>query len=388
MTATIIISICGLLLAGYVFDLTSSKTKIPAVILLLLLGAGTRQVSDVLHIAVPNLGFLLPVLGTVGLILIVLEGSLELELDQSKIPLIKKSFTGALLSLLALAAALAFTFQYFTGAPFQQCLANAIPFCVISSSVAIPTARHLIQRDREFVTYESSLSDILGVLLFNFVALNTSFSVLSFAEFGLQVLIIALVSFISTLGLAFLLNKIDHHIKYVPIVLLLILIYTVSKEYHLPSLLFILLFGLFLGNLERLKTFRWIQTLNPEKLDAEAQKFKELVVEATFLIRSLFFILFGYLIQVSELQNAETVVLAVGIVVAIFLFRAVQLKLSGLPLNPLLFLAPRGLITILLFLAVAPGQAIPLVNNSLLIQVVVGSALLMMVGMMFNKKTS
>jgi hypothetical protein len=40
--------------------------------------------------------------------------------------------------------------------------------------------------------------------------------------------------------LSFLLNKIQHHIKFVPIVLLIILIYEISKIFHLPALIFIL----------------------------------------------------------------------------------------------------------------------------------------------------
>lgn len=44
MTIAIIITLCILLLLAYVFDLTSSKTKVPSVILLLLLGFAMRQV--------------------------------------------------------------------------------------------------------------------------------------------------------------------------------------------------------------------------------------------------------------------------------------------------------------------------------------------------------
>jgi hypothetical protein len=51
----------------------------------------------------------------------------------------------------------------------------------------------------------------------------------------------------------FLLNKIDHHIKFVPIILLIILIYEISKIFHLPALIFILVFGLSIGNLDELK---------------------------------------------------------------------------------------------------------------------------------------
>ncbi|HEY5462014.1 MAG TPA: hypothetical protein VIJ95_02045 [Hanamia sp.] len=46
MTITIIIIICIFLILAYIFDLTSSRTKIPSVILLLLSGWIARQVSD------------------------------------------------------------------------------------------------------------------------------------------------------------------------------------------------------------------------------------------------------------------------------------------------------------------------------------------------------
>ena len=77
---------------------------------------------------------------------------------------------------------------------------------------------------------------------------------------------------------------------------------------------------------------------------------------------------------------------ALGIVTLIFIFRAIQLKLSKIPLAPLLFVAPRGLITILLFLSIAPTQKIALVTKSLIIQVIVLTALTMMVGLMSTKR--
>ena len=385
MTTTIIITFCVLLLIAYVFDLTASKTKIPSVILLLLLGWAVRQLTLIIDIHLPDFSPILPVLGTVGLILIVLEGSLELELNKSKFGLIRKSFFGALVPMIALAFLLAFAFRYFGHFGLKDSLTNAIPFCVISSAIAIPSVRNLSSHNKEFVIYESSLSDILGVLIFNFLALNETIDRFSFGNFGLQLLIITVVSFIATIGLSFLLSKIEHHIKFVPIILLVVLIYAVSKIYHLPGLIFILLFGLSIGNLDELKRFKWIEKFKPDELNKEVNKFKELTIEAAFLIRALFFLLFGYLIETSEVLNADTFIWALAIVFFIFAFRLIQLKLSKLPLQPLLFVAPRGLITILLFLSIEPTNTISLVNKSLIIQVIILTALLMMFGLMANK---
>jgi len=387
MSIAIIITICVLVLTAYIFDLTSTRTKVPSVILLLLLGWVVRQLTAYFSLSIPDLSPALPVLGTIGLILIVLEGSLELELHETKKPLIRKSFLLALFPMLVLAFALAYTFQQFGQPNFRHNLVNAIPLCVISSAIAIPSVRTLTQHNKEFVIYESSLSDILGVLFFNFVALNDHIDLYVVGHTFLQLIIIVVVSFAGTIALAYLLSKIDHHVKFVPIILLVILIYAVSKVYHLPGLIFILFFGLFLGNLVELKQYRWINKLEPDELNKEVHKFKDLTIEGAFLIRALFFILFGYHIEASELLNTDTLIWSVSIVAAIFIFRAIQLKVLKLSLSPLLFIAPRGLITILLFLSIEPANSIGLVNNSLITQVIILTALIMMFGLMSHKAT-
>jgi Kef-type K+ transport system membrane component KefB len=386
MTITIIIALCGLLLIAYFFDLTSSLTKIPSVLLLLLLGWIVRQVSQLLEIKIPDLTFLLPFLGTLGLVLIVLEGALELEFNKSKKAIITKSFLVALIPMICLAFLLGYMFQYFGNVSLKEGLTNAIPFCVISSAVAISSAINLTSGDREFIIYESSFSDILGVLFFNFISRNEVINLQSTGHFTLQLLIISLISFIATLGLSYLLSKIEHPIKFVPIILLVILIYAISEVYHLPALVFILLFGLFLGNLDELKQSKWIQLLRPRELDKEVSKFKELIAEVTFLIRALFFLLFGFLMKKSEILNTETIIWAIGITAAIFIIRAISLKIMKLPLSPLLFVAPRGLITILLFIAVVPNNAISFINSSLVIQVIILTVLVTMVGLLISKK--
>jgi potassium/hydrogen antiporter len=386
MTITVIITFCILLLIAYLFDLTSSKTKIPSVILLLFLGWSVRQLTNLLDIKLPDFSAILPVLGTIGLILIVLEGSLELELSKSKFGLIRKSLIGAFIPMIALAFVIAFLFRYFGHFGLKNSFINAIPFCIISSAIAIPSVRSISASDKEFVIYESSLSDIFGVLIFNFITLNQIINTNSFGHFALQLLIITAVSFFATIGLSFLLNKIEHHVKFIPIILLIILIYAVSKTYHLPGLIFIIIFGLFIGNLDKLKQFKWMKRLKPEELNKEVQMFKKLTNEAAFLIRALFFLLFGYLIKTSEVLNTDTLLWALSIVLLIFIFRTIQVKISKLPLKPLLFIAPRGLITILLFLSIESKNNISLVNNSLIIQVIILTALLMMIGLMTNKK--
>lgn len=86
----------------------------------------------------------------------------------------------------------------------------------------------------------------------------------------------------------------------------------------------------------------------------------------------------------EEIINSDTILFAIGIVALIYVFRAIQLKFFKIKLKPLLFIAPRGLITILLFLNIPQAQKLEIVNNSLIIQVIVLTALVMMLGLIFN----
>lgn len=384
MTQSVLITLCILLLLAYVFDLSATWTRIPSVILLLLVGWLVRQGTDALHIVVPDLQPVLPILGTIGLILIVLEGSLELEVRRSKVPMVMKSVWVALLPMMLLSAALSWSLSAYEGLTFREGLLNAIPLAIISSSIAIPSAHTLRADKREFILYESSLSDIFGVVLFNLVLINETFGWGVAGNFFLDLLLMLVITVLTTAGLAYLLSKINHRIKFVPLILMIILIYSLAKDLHLPALILILFMGLFLANLEQIKEHRLVRGLKPDALIREVQKFRELTTEITFLFRALFFLLFGYLIETHELLNAETLLVAILICAGIFILRYLFLRLFRIPVVPVLFYAPRGLITILLFLSVPIQLASGVINRSLILQVILLTALVMMAGTMIH----
>jgi cell volume regulation protein A len=386
MSLAIIIVVCILLLLAYIFELSSPLTKIPSVILLLFLGWGVRQIINFFEFPVSDFSALLQILGTIGLILIVLEGSLDLEIRREKIPALWKSLIIAIVPMLFVAFILAIPFQYFGHCTYNIALLNAIPFCVISSAIAIPSVSNLKGFNKEFVIYESSLSDIFGILFFNFIVMNDTFSLMSLGVFSFQIVLMIIISLVAVFGLSYLLSHNKHHINYAPIIFLVILIYAISKELHLPGLVFIIVFGLFLGNIRKLWNYKLIKKLEPETLANEVLKFKEINVEATFVVRALFFLLFGFLMDANQLLNLNTLPWALIIVSFILFVRWGILKLLKLSLTPLLYIAPRGLITILLFLAIAPEQTIGIANKSLIIQTIIISALVMMVGLISDKR--
>lgn len=386
MTIPLIIVICLLVLVAYAFDVSSKRTRIPTVIILLIMGHLLRYGISFFNINIPNLEPLLPIVGTIGLILIVLEAGLDLELNKHKKAIVSKSFLSALVPLLFLFLIIGFAISYYTGASMTNSFINAIPFCIISSAIAIPSVQNLSGEKKEFVIYESSMSDILGVILFNFLLSNETIGINSFLIFIIEIVIMLLISLVASIGLAFLIKKIDHHVKFIPIMVMIILVYAIAKIYHLPALIFILIFGLFLNNLDELTHFSFIKKLQPRRLNIEVHRFSKLIAEVAFLIRTIFFILFGYTISAKTLLNVETLPFASGIIILIVVIRFIQLKVFKTEITPLLFIAPRGLITIMLFLSIPLSKKVNFINDSLLIQVIILSAILMMFGLMFTKE--
>jgi len=275
-----------------------------------------------------------------------------------------------------------------SGEPLISSFVNAIPLSIISSAIVIPSAKHLSSNTKEFVIYESSLSDIFGVIAFNFFATDEILNLGTFTDFSLQLILMLIISLGACLGLAYLLKLIAHHVKFIPILLIVVLIYSISEIYHLPALIFVLLFGLFLNNIDDLRHFRFVRKMDPDNFNKEIHRFREMISEFTFLIRSLFFLLFGFLIDINELMNIESIILALLITGIIFIIRYVYFKITKADTLELIFLAPRGLITILLFLTIPSSMQIPYVNESLMILVIIFTSLSMMFGLMFKKDTN
>lgn len=386
MTTSILISILSLLILAYLFDISSSYTKIPSVIMLLISGWLVKSGTKLLGIEIADLNIALPILGTIGLILIVLEGSLELELNKSKLPLILKTIGVSFIPMIIFSTCFAYAISYFDKIPFSQGLVNAIPFGIISSAIAIPSVKHLSPSLKEFIIYESSLSDIFGVILFNYIIIYEKTKTISASGILIEISVVLLITLFSIVILSYLLSKITHHVKFAPIIITIILIYLIAKEYHLPALIFIMMFGLFLGNLSKFGRYKIVQKLKPQFLEKEVKKFQDLNSEMTFMIRALFFLLFGFLIEIEELLNIDTSIWAGAIILSLFFLRFIFLKIMRVQIFPTIFIAPRGLITILLFLTIPVEMSSSLVNRSLIIQTIIASAFIMMIGLMFYKK--
>lgn len=386
-TYTTLIILSGLVIFSYLFDLVANKTKLPSVLLLLLLGIGLRLLLDNLDLHTFNFLRILPTLGTVGLILIVFEGSLELKYDKAKNKIIKGAFLSAIVILLVTVSVITFIIYQITKQDLYLCFANAIPFSVISSAIAIPSVASLNKKTKEFIIYESSFSDILGIILFNFVISNTHISPGSFASLGLETILILVLSIISCVFLLYIMGRISHHIKFFLIISILILVYAIGQSYHLSSLVLILAFGLFLNNADTIK-YAWFKTIFIYKnLSNDLAQLHQLSAESAFIIRTFFFVIFGFTMNIYELNNQDILINGFLILCSIYIIRFAYLfffkKEHVLPEG---FVSPRGLISILLYYNLPESMRLPEVGTAFLFMIVLGSSLVMSIGIMASKK--
>ncbi len=388
-TYTTLIILSGLVIFSYLFDLIAGKTKVPSVILLLFLGIGIRLGVDYFGLHTINFTSILPALGTLGLILIVFEGALELKYSKNKNAVIRKSFLSALSILLLTSCLITYAFYYISGESIYRCFVNAIPFCVVSSAIAIPSASGISKEKKEFIIYESSFSDILTVVLFNFVISNDHINVSAFAKLGAELGIILLVAIGSCLLLLYLIGRLTHHIKSFLIISILILVYSIGQSFHLSSLIIVLALGLFLNNSGQIRLGWFRKYFIYPTLGYDIKQLFQLSAESAFIMRTFFFIIFGYTMDVYQLQSWSVIMNGGLVLLLIYLVRFLYLKLvlkSGL--MPELVIIPRGLISVLLFYNIPANIKIPMLGTGLLFVVILGTSIIMSLGLLGTKKQS
>lgn len=387
VTNYIILILCIIVILSYLFDIAGTYIKIPGVIFLIFLGIAMQYIVKTIHLEVPNLQPVLPVIGTLGLIMIVMEASLDLKLEKRKKSLIIKSITSAFILFAVFTAAFSYIMVEFFSLSIHDSVLTGIPLGIISSTVAITAAANLSQDDKEFVVYESAFSDAFGIIIFDFILISQGTFVQGISNFLLSILITVLIALITTSVLAILLHKITYHINYVIIMTAIVMVYVLAKLALLPALMLVLIFGLILANNRILENTPIRRYVDFPKFRNDLKSFKVILTELTFLVRSLFFIMFGYYTRVEGLLEKQNIITALLITAGIFILRLIFIKqVLRMPVVPLFFFSPRGLITILLFLSIPAASRIPFISEEVVTLIIFFTIFIMMIGAFFRKR--
>ena len=375
-----VISLCVIIIISFFFNMLAKRTNIPSVLLLIFLGLGIQLLLNYYGIE-PEYFNTLEVLGIVGLIMIVLEAALDLELKKEKFPIIWKSIVIALVSLGLSSVLIAFIIQLFIqNIEFLPALIYAIPFSIMSSAIIIPSVANLMEYKREFMIYESTFSDILGIMFFYLLIENigtTGFFEIVWS-LGSNIVFTLLVAVVFSYLLTYVIQFIKSEAKFFLFLAVLVLLYAEAKLLHLSSLLIILMFGMLLRNHKVLLFGKLKKWLDDEAIESLFKDFKMITIETSFLVRTFFFVFFGISLSLTTLGNWQ--VWAISLLFLVVLYGVRYFMFLGIErknIFPQVLIAPRGLISILLFFAIPEDFHVPEFESGALLVVIIFSSLIM-----------
>ena len=384
----ILIFFSALVLCAFVWDHFGRRLKVPTVLFLLGTGLGLKALANYAGLDYSFVNDSLPIIGSIGLILIVLEGSMELEITADKRKIIHRSLWAAGLLLIFNSLILALGFSFFTEQSFRICLINAVPLAIISSAIAIPSAARLPASEREFVIYESSFSDVLGVMLFSLLIETDSFTPLVLVEVSGKIIAVLIIALVSIVLLAFFMDKVVTRVRHLPVIAALIMIYAIGGLLHLPALLIILAFGLYASNLHHPWLARVMERVHSSRLKEEMHQLHHLTAEVAFFVRTVFFVFLGFSVELSDLSVGAPWAWAGACLLVLVLLRVICLKglMKREPMHSLPYLMPRGLITILLFLKIPDALQLKVLPPGMTLLIVFLSVLWMTAGLWRERK--
>lgn len=386
----LIIEASVIIILSFFFGEVSRKTNIPSVLMLILLGIGLKLVLDSIGQGDLQFEAILEVLGIIGLIMIVLEAALELKLRRDKYLPIAKAMGIALIGLLASTWVAALILQQFIPAmETKTAWLYATPLSILSSAIIIPSVSGLSEVKKEFHIYESTFSDIMGIMLFYFLTGQVEAAEHSsgLVGFGGNLVLTVVISFIASYLIILVFQNIRSQVKLFLLIAVLLLLYSLGKQMHLSSLIIILIFGLLIANMKLFFRGRLSKWLNLEKAKGVYEGLHVITMETAFVVRTFFFVIFGLTISLASLASLNVALVSGLIILSIYLIRFVILRVFvGADIIPQLFIAPRGLITILLFNAIPEEAQVAGFEAGILLFIIIASSLIMTFAMIYDKQ--
>lgn len=386
----LIIGSSVILILSFFFGELARKTNIPSVLMLIILGIVLKLGLDYYVPGTPDFKNYLEILGIIGLIMIVLEAALELELKREKLVPIAKALVIALVGLmLSTWVAALILHQFIEGMSMDSAWLYGTSLSILSSAIIIPSVTRLRDHKKEFHIYESTFSDILGIMLFYFLAgkMGEGDHGSGLIGFGGTVVATIVISLIASYIIVLLFQRIKSHTKLFLLIAVLLLLYAIGKKMHLSPLLLILVFGLLIANMQLFFQGPLKKWLHMEKAKEIYEGLHVVTMETAFVVRTFFFVIFGLTITLSSLASFKVALISLLIILSIYAIRFVILRVSlGKDILPQLYIAPRGLITVLLFYAIPEEAIVPNFEPGILLFIIIGTSLIMTAAMIQDKR--
>ena len=304
MSPSIAIGIIGIvILLGFVGEMFFSFTKIPSILFLMLAGL---ILGPIYHIFNQQLFIdFAPYLSTLVLILIMFSGGLELNF----ITVFKSSIYSMILILIGLFLSIVLVGSFFYimggGDVMQSLMLGTIVSCS-SSTVIMPLLSNInaSAKNKTVIAIESTFNDafaiIILIVLINFAknssaavnylstagSLLYSFGISSAIAIAFGIIWFILLKYISK-------TKYAYSITFGGMLILYLIIHFVKGN----GAIAILVFGIVMGNEELLTKLK----INFYKMSLKDSSIKQFNYEFSFLIRTLFFVFLGVVVELSHI---------------------------------------------------------------------------------------
>ncbi|MFT6993938.1 MAG: cell volume regulation protein A [Maribacter sp.] len=133
-----------------------------------------------------------------------------------------------------------------------------------------------------------------------------------------------------------------------------------------------------IANVKLFFPVKMVVFLEHEKKNQICHEFHIITLETAFAVRPFLFVVFGLSIVITSLFNFNTALINLLIIASIYAIRFVILKVFRVKdILPQLFVAPRRLITVLLFYAIPEEAQVANFESGILLFVIIATSLIM-----------
>jgi cell volume regulation protein A len=354
-TVAQVIAFVGILVfLAHLFSSIFSRTRIPDVLLLIIIGICA---GPLLGLATPAMfGEVGPVFTTVTLIIILFEGGLALKLNMLRTALAEATLL-ALLSYLLTMFIVGGLVLWLTDLEFLQAFMLGAIVGSTSEAVVIPLVRQLTVKEetQTLLSVESSINDVLSIVIT--MALVQAYIAGKFEIFTVSgdliasFLVALVLGVIGALVWSILLNRI-HVIKNAMFTTpaFVFVIYGLTESMGFSGAIAALAFGVTIGNIEtiRIPIFKTLTVKEPVGLNETEKVFFS---EVAFLLKTFFFIYLGISL---ELISSWLIIVALILTFVAFFLRIPAVRISirqAMPAKDLSVTAvmvPKGLAAVVL----------------------------------------
>ncbi len=339
----------ALLIVAFAANRLSKLTRVPDIIVLLLIGITLGPILHWVH--ADTFQGAIRLLGTFALLLILFEGGLELRLRQA----MRYFPAGLLLVVLSFGLSLGFiaiSGRYLLHLQWTDCLLLGAALGCTSGTIVIPALQQIATPEpvKVTLTIESALGEVIAVLMVgSLLRIEGGGSLISglATDFSHHIIVSLTLGFAAGAAWSRLWPRVAGQPNANILNLAVVMgVYAVGDYLKGSGLLTVLIFGATLANLPR--------TPHMTRQGARLLAFH---AEFSFLVRSFFFVLLGV---VAEFISRKYIVPIIGIVVALVVARWIAVQGSRWVVHDvarrdtelLFWMLPRGLVTAVLALEI------------------------------------